>query len=162
MDGHHGQAKADPAGFQPLMSDLPPSLESPQGFSQIVDYRLLVWRPDHAEVVLEIGPKHLNRSGVLHGGVVATLIDTACGYAGVHAIEPGKIRRAVTLSMTVSFVAQVGLGAVLTARARRTGGGRNIFFSRCEVADGDARLIATGEGTYRYRQGGETPTEAKD
>jgi uncharacterized protein (TIGR00369 family) len=144
------------------MSGLPPSLETPQGFSQLLDYRLLVWRPDHAEVVLEIVPKHLNRSGVLHGGVVAALIDTACGYAGVHEIEPGKVRRAVTLSMTVSFLKQAGLGAVLTARARRTGGGRNIFFSRCEVADGDARLVATGEGTYRYRQGGETPVEPKD
>src|SRR5271169_3039932 len=127
-DRHHGQSGADPAGSEPLMSGLPPSLETPQGFSQLLDYRLLVWRPDHAEVVLEIGPRHLNRSGVLHGGVVATLIDTACGYAGVHAIEPGKIRRAVTLSMTVSFLGQAGLGAVLTARARRTGGGRNIFF----------------------------------
>ncbi len=138
------------------MTGLPPSLETPQGFSQLLDYRLLVWRPDHAEVVLEIGPKHLNRSGVLHGGVVAALIDTACGYAGVHETEPGKVRRAVTLSITLSFLKQAGLGAVLTVRARRTGGGRNIFFSRCEVADGDARLIATGEGPYRYRQGSET------
>lgn len=144
------------------MTGLPPSLETPQGFSQLLDYRLLVWRPDHAEVVLEIAPKHLNRSGVLHGGVVATLIDTACGYAGVHTAEPGRIRRAVTLSMTVSFLGQAPLGAVLTARARRTGGGRNIFFSRCEVADGEGHLIATGEGTYRYRQGSEAPPETRD
>ncbi len=42
-------------------------------------------------------------------------------------------------------------GTRLTASARRSGGGRKIFFSTCEVRDRDGRLVATGSATYRYR-----------
>ncbi len=31
----------------------------------------------HATMELEVGPRHLNYLGGLHGGVVATLVDTA-------------------------------------------------------------------------------------
>ncbi len=37
------------------------------------------------------------------------------------------------------------------AGARRSGCGRRIFFSTCEVCDQDGRLVATGSATYRYR-----------
>ncbi len=39
----------------------------------------------------------------------------------------------------------------LTATATRSGGGRTIFFSSCEVRDAEGRLVATGSGTFKYR-----------
>ena len=63
--------------------------------------------------------------------VLATLIDTACGFAGCYCAEPGRVRRAVTLTMSTSFLGQAAAGDILTAKARRTGGGKNIFFTRC-------------------------------
>jgi uncharacterized protein (TIGR00369 family) len=140
------------------MNDHPvPLLEIPHGFGQLVGYRLAVWRPDYAEVVLPIEPQHLNRSQVPHGGLLVTMIDTAAGYAGCYCAEPGRVRRAVTLSLTTSFIAAAMEGAILTAKARRTGGGRSIYFARCELVDDAGRLIATGEGSFKYRRGSEDP-----
>ena len=69
----------------------------PERFADLVGYRLAQWRADHAEIVLALGPQHVNRTGRLHGGVLATLIDAACGYAGTFAVE-GRPRHALTLA----------------------------------------------------------------
>jgi len=134
-----------------------PLLDTPHGFGQLVGYRLAHWQDGYAEVALTIEPQHLNRSQVPHGGVLVTLIDTAAGYAGCYCAEPGRVRRAVTLSLSTSFLAPAPEGAKLTAKAWRTGGGQSIYFARCELVDDSGRLIATGEGTFKYRRGSEDP-----
>jgi uncharacterized protein (TIGR00369 family) len=127
------------------------------GFADLVGYRLEAWREDYAEVVLAVEAKHLNRSGVTHGGVLSTLIDTAAGYAGCYCAVPGRVRRAFTVALNAHFIAAAEAGAVLTAAGRKTGGGRQIFFATCEVRDQDGRLIGQGDGVYRYRRGSEDP-----
>ena len=93
----------------------------------------------------------MNRSGLLHGGVLATVIDAACGFAGYYQDPPGQGRRALTLSLTTQYIGPVPAGTRLTTTATRTGGGRTIFFSNCEVRDTEGRLVATGSGTFKYR-----------
>src|SRR5260221_4624257 len=78
--------------------------ETMRGFNVLLGYRLAEWRDDFARLELVLEPKHLNRSGVVHGGVLATMLDVTLGYAGVFTAEPGRVRRAVTLSMTTSFL----------------------------------------------------------
>ena len=138
------------------MSERPSHLETPVGFGKLVGYRLTRWRPDEAELELVLEPRHLNRSNVPHGGVIATLIDTACGLAGCYSAESGRRRRAVTLSLNTSFLGQARADTTLIAKARRTGGGHTVFFARCDLLDGEGRLIATGEGTFKYLRGEET------
>ncbi len=127
------------------------------GFADLVDYQLSAWREDYAEVVLDIRPQHLNRSGVLHGGAVSTLIDTACGYAGCFCTVEGNFRRALTLSLETQFIGAVTEGKRVTVTARKTGGGRTIFYSRAEVHDQNGKLLAQGAGTFKYRRGSEDP-----
>jgi uncharacterized protein (TIGR00369 family) len=129
-------------------------LQPEGGFAALVGYRLGRWREGHAEILLDVGTRHLNRSGVLHGGVLTTMIDAAGGFAGCHSAEPGVVRRAFTLSLDCHFVTNAPAGSELTASARKTGGGRQIFFSTIEVHDQDGRLIAQGAGVYRYRSTG--------
>jgi uncharacterized protein (TIGR00369 family) len=135
------------------MSATPPHLETPVGFGKLVGYRLTRWAPEEAELELVLEPRHLNRSNVPHGGVIATLIDTACGFAGCYSAEPGRRRRAVTLSLSTSFLGQAEASTTLTAKARRTGGGQTVFFARCDLLDGAGHLIATGEGTFKDLRG---------
>ena len=130
--------------------------DAPSGFRQLLGYRVLEWQADEAAVTLTIGPRHLNRGGALHGGVIATLIDAAGGYAGCHCAVPGRVRRSVTVSLTTQFLTQTKTG-VLIARARVRGGGKRLFVASVEVHDGSGALIAVGEGVYRYRSGSESP-----
>lgn len=127
------------------------------GFQELIGYRIVEWSEGLAIVELVVGPQHLNRSGVLHGGVLTTLIDTVCGYAGCYCAVPGRVRRAVTLSLTTNFTGQVG-GGLLTAIGRKQTGGQRIFYCSGEVFDADGALVAVGQGTFRYRSGSETET----
>ena len=68
--------------------DRPSSAFDPRAYEQrvglpvLMGYRLTEWSAERAVVELVVGPQHLNRSGVLHGGVLATLLDSALGFAG--------------------------------------------------------------------------------
>lgn len=130
-----------------------PNLAREQRFSsalqQLLGYKLVEWEEGRAVIAYEVAADHLNRTNRLHGGVIATLCDTAAGYAGVYRATPGDTRTTVTLSLTVNYVASVSGGRV-TAEARKRGGGKTIFFSEVEVRDEDGRLVATALGTFRY------------
>ncbi len=126
------------------------------GFRNLVGFRLVEWGHDYAVVELEIGRHHMNRSKVLHGGVITTLIDCVCGYAGCYCTRPGHVRKAVTLSLTTSFTGQAS-GGVIRAIGRKRAGGRKIYVATAEVINDKGEVIAIGESTQRYRTGSEHP-----
>ena len=126
------------------------------GFNELIGFRRVEWEAGHAVLELAIGPQHLNRSGTLHGGVLSTLIDTACGYAGCYCARPGRVRKAVSLSLTTSFTGQAG-GGTIRAVGRLRAGGRRIYVATAEIFNAEGELIAIGESTQRYRTGSESP-----
>jgi uncharacterized protein (TIGR00369 family) len=123
-------------------------------FQEHLGYRIVEWREGHAVVELQTTAAHLNRGGVVHGAIMTALVDVATGFAGTYPAESGKRRVGVTLSLTTSFVAQAMPGT-LRAVGRVKGGGRRIFIASVEIFDGEGRLVAIGEATYRYRSGSE-------
>ncbi|EME71832.1 hypothetical protein H261_01247 [Paramagnetospirillum caucaseum] len=130
--------------------------EPRSGFQELLDYRLAEWSEDRAVLELTIGRKHCNRAGLVHGGVLATLIDTSCGFAATFCPFPGRVRRVVTLQLTTSFTGQARHGT-LRAIARKKAGGSRIVFCCSEVLDANGKLIAMGEGTFHYRTGSDAP-----
>lgn len=124
---------------------LPPA----SGFSQLIGYKLRNRATSYAELELTIEPQHLNRLNVPHGGVLATLIDTAAGIAVALSKGPDQIVPAVTISMSMQFVGQAKLGDVLVATARHIAGGRTIAHGTAEVATQDGKLVARGDATFR-------------
>lgn len=138
------------------MSDLLKG-EPPSGFQELLGYALAKWEDGYAEVELTVAPGHLNRAGVVHGGVLTTLLDTVMGFSGTHCPFPGRVRRMMTLSMTTSFLGQTDRGTLL-ARGFLRGGGRKIVGCRGEVvAKETGVLLATAEGMFKYRTGSEKP-----
>ncbi|MGV0758107.1 PaaI family thioesterase [Tistrella mobilis] len=129
--------------------------EPPGAYNGLIGTRLVRWQPDYAEVSIQLGPQHLNRAGVPHGGVIASMLDSACGYAGNYCPDPTRARYCVTLSLTIGFISQTR-GRLLTARGRVMGGGRKIFMVTGEVTDETGALIASAQGTFRYRGGSES------
>ncbi len=126
----------------------------PAGFHDLLGLDLVEWRDGFARVVVEAGPQHTNRSGIIHGGVMLSLIDQAAAYAGLWCSVPGNIRRAVTLDLDCRFTGQAGPGR-LAAEGRLVTRGRNIFFCRTEIFDAAGKMVAFGASTHRWRAGSE-------
>ena len=120
------------------------------GYANLIGYKLRAKATGYAELELTIEPKHLNRSNVPHGGVLATLIDTATGYAVALAQGPDRILPAVTISLSMQFLGQAKTGDVLVAIGRHIGGGRTIGYATAEVRGADGRAIARGDATFRF------------
>jgi uncharacterized protein (TIGR00369 family) len=127
------------------------SIEETVGFNKALGFRLAEWGPSRAVMEVTLNEMHLNRAGVLHGGVLGTLIDAACGFSGVWTPPGAPIVKAMTLTLTTNYLGQVREGTV-RAIATKKGGGRKIFFASAEVLSEDGTLLAMGEGSYRIRQ----------
>lgn len=135
------------------MSDLPTDLrEDPYPLEAHLGYSLTVWEKDHAVVELPLAPHLANRQGLPHGGIHATLMDTAMGYAGCFTGDARTPQMALTLSLTVNYLSRPK-GSRLIADAHRTGGGKSTFFAASEVRDDLGEVIATATGVFRYRKG---------
>ena len=118
-------------------------------FLEFLDARLVAWSSGYAEFRMPIQARNLNRQGVLQGGAVATLLDAACGYAGLYAAEGEPAIHGFTLSLTVNYL-DTGLGESVTAKGFIERQGRSIFFSRGEAWVDDKLLIASAQGTFKY------------
>jgi uncharacterized protein (TIGR00369 family) len=135
------------------MSDVPPD-PLPARYHDLFSFRLLEWCEGSARLAAEAGPQHMNRAGVVHGGFVLGLIDQAAAYSGLWCSVPGHARRGMTLALATQFVAPVAAGRVV-AESRMVGHGGTTFFTRIEVFRADGTLVATGQGTHRWRSGSE-------
>lgn len=123
-------------------------------FHDLLGLTLVEWRENYARLACETGLQHANRSGIVHGGVVLSLIDQAGAFAGLWCSVPGNVRRAVTVDLDCRFTGQVRSGW-LVAEGRVVSAGRSIFFCRTEVFDEAGRMIAFGASTHRWRKGSE-------
>jgi uncharacterized protein (TIGR00369 family) len=130
--------------------------EPASGFRHLVGYRVAEWSEGRAVMSLTPEPSHLNRGGVVHGGVIASLMDSAGGFCGCWCPIPGRVRRVVTVSLTVNFVAPVREGELRVVGLCRSGG-RRTYFAQIDAYDGQGKLVATGQGVYRYARGSEAP-----
>lgn len=127
--------------------------EPPSALQEHLGYRLVAWTPDFARVELPMAPFLANRQGLPHGGIHATLLDTAMGFAGCYTGDPARRQMALTLSLTVNYLGQAQ-GARLIAEARRTGGGKSTYFAEGIVRDDLGGVLAKGTGVFRYRRSG--------
>ena len=105
---------------------------------------------------LELQPRHLNLGGVIHGGVLTSLLDIVLAQAGTYCPYPGRMRKAITLSLTTTFTGQCS-GGTIRVTGRKRAGGTRIFNSTGEVHDDKGSLLAIAEGTFRIRSGSDKP-----
>jgi uncharacterized protein (TIGR00369 family) len=96
-------------------------------------------REGQVEIQMEVLPHHLNLQGFAHGGMIATLADTACGLAVRSQVEPG--RRHVTAQLNVMYLAPARPGRIV-ARGRVVRIGMTIAYAEAEVVDGRGRALA--------------------
>ncbi|MEM9725831.1 MAG: PaaI family thioesterase [Pseudomonadota bacterium] len=120
--------------------------------------KLVEWRAGFAAMECVVAPVIMNRQGVVHGGALATLIDTAAGYAPVFCPYPGRRRRAFTLSLNCQFLAAGRrLGERLRAEATMVGGGASVAFVNADIRGEDGVQMVTAAGVFRLRGDSRSP-----
>ena len=80
----------------------------------------------------------------MHGGILATLADTAMGLAVRTVLEPG--RRHVTVQLGIEFLSP-GRPGTITARGRTVKIGTQLGFAEADVMNADGRLLARAHST---------------
>ena len=83
--------------------------------------------------------------GVVHGGVTASLIDTAAAFAILTLLEPGQ--STTTIDLTIHYLRPL-LNGQATARARVLRAGRRLIVVNIEVVDEVGNLVATALTSY--------------
>ena len=89
----------------------------------------------------------LNPAGVIHGGVLATLLDSAMTLAVIARLDRSKI--ATTTTLTTHFVRPLlADGSEVRARAEVLYVGRTHATALAELTDAKGRLIAHGDAAF--------------
>ncbi len=130
----------------------PATLESANRIPFLVslDIRLVEIGDQHAVMRVEVGPDHRNYFGGVHGGLIATLVDTVCFFP--KPLLPSG-RAVTTASLAVSYVRAPKIGDVLTSRSDLLHLGRRTASLTVRVEDQRGALVAHGTATLLVLDG---------
>ena len=125
-------------------------IEPVWGFNHCNGIMILDWQDGLASVRVDLNGDHLNPLGLVHGGLYAGMLDVALAMSGSYRPAPDGLYPGLTLSLTTQFIAPMQLGdGFALAKARRTGGGKSVFFAEGEVLTPDGRVIASASGVFK-------------
>jgi uncharacterized protein (TIGR00369 family) len=117
-------------------------------FPQLVGLQVEEIRLDYCRMRLPYRPELNQPAGVVHGGALATLIDTVVVPAVASAYD--RIPMMLTLNMTVQYLGAItGEDAVADGWIVRRG--RSVCFCEALVRTATGAVAATGQLTYTVR-----------
>ena len=103
--------------------------------------------PGEVEIELPFRKDLTQQHDFLHGGIVATIVDTACGYAALTLMPVDSA--VLTIEYKVNFVSPA-TGKKMIARGHVTKSGRTVTVCAGDVfavSDGKEKLVATMPAT---------------
>lgn len=126
---------------QLMAGELPPS-----GMAHLMNFRLIEVSEGHAVFSVEPDERHYNGLGIAHGGLAATLLDSATGCAINTMMPPGRIF--TTLEMKINYVRPMRreTGEVRCEASVIHVGGR-VATAEGKITDANGKLYAHGTAT---------------
>jgi uncharacterized protein (TIGR00369 family) len=114
----------------------------------------------HVAVIMTPQEFHYNPLGMVHGGILATLLDTAAGCA-VHSTLPAGVGY-TSLDLTTKFLRPVTVSSgVLRCEGRVLSRGRTTALAEARLTDGKGRLVAHATSScLLFETGADQPTFA--
>ena len=106
---------------------------------------------DNGDYALKIDLQqiHLSRAGLVHGGMVFTMLDAALGRAVIHQLQQGY--SSPTIEMKINYFRPASAGE-LFARGRVINQSKQLCYAEGEVINSENKLIARATGTFFTRQ----------
>ena len=114
-----------------------------QAVMHSIGARLSDLAPGEVEISMPFNPQMTQQHGFLHGGIVTTILDSACGYAALSLMSADA--GILTIEFKVNLLAPAA-GEHFHARGKVKKPGRNITVTEGELyaeQDGEQKLIAS-------------------
>jgi uncharacterized protein (TIGR00369 family) len=96
-------------------------------------------------VAMDVEERHVNLQGLVHGGMLAILADTACGLAIRSAMDPGRLH--ITTDLDIHYLAPASPGR-LVGRGTAVRVGRSLAFAEASIEDVEGRLLARAQSRF--------------
>lgn len=114
-------------------------------FARLLGIQLESVVAGRAVLLLPVREDHKQNHGVVHGGAIASLIDSAMAFAIIPLLAHNE--RTTTVDLTIHYLRPLTEGdAKATARVVRAG--RRVIVVAAEVVDHRGQLVATAVSTY--------------
>ena len=114
-------------------------------FAKLLGIKLDSVEPGDATLSLQIRDDFKQNAGVVHGGVIASLIDSATAFAIIPLLNADE--RTTTVDLTISYLRPLTAGSMV-ARAKVLRAGKRLIVVSAELFDDGRNLAATALSTY--------------
>jgi acyl-CoA thioesterase len=114
-------------------------------FAKLLGLQVESVEPGFAVMTLPIRDDLKQNHGVVHGGAIASLIDSAMAFAIIPLLAEKE--RTTTVDLTIHYLRPLTEG-VATASARVVRAGRRVIVVSADVLDDKDRLVATALSSY--------------
>lgn len=118
-----------------------------QSFMATIGAALIHVAPGEVDLELPFRADLLQQGGTVHGGVIAAMGDTACGYAALTLMPAGS--EVLSVEFKVNLLAPA-VGGRFVARGRVVRSGRTLTVCSAGV-ESEERVVATMLGTFIRR-----------
>ncbi|UCH21331.1 MAG: PaaI family thioesterase [Deltaproteobacteria bacterium] len=105
----------------------------------------------HSLFEIDLGQKHLQPFGHVHGGVFATIIDTAASWAIFYGIEEHDAGM-TSVDLKLNYLAPAVSGKLI-AKGRQIKIGKTLGYAEAEVIDESGKILAHGTSTLMILPG---------
>jgi uncharacterized protein (TIGR00369 family) len=105
---------------------------------------------ESCRIGLALDARHMQPFGIVHGGVLATLVDTATFWAGYLRLPAGT--GLVNVDLKLNYL-KAATGGVLRAEGRCLRAGRQVSYAEASVFDAAGGLVAHGTSTLMAQPG---------
>jgi uncharacterized protein (TIGR00369 family) len=99
-------------------------------------------------VAMDVLDRHVNLQGLVHGGMIAILADTACGLSIRSAMEAGRLH--VTTDMDIHYLAPARPGR-LFGRGKAIRVGHSLAGAEASIEDAAGTLLARAQSRFSVR-----------
>lgn len=101
--------------------------------------------PGTATLLLPVREEIMRNDGIVHGGAIASVIDSAFAFAIIPLLADNE--RTVTIDLTIHYLRPLSSGVSKTV-ARVVRAGRRVVTVSAELFDENGKLAATALSTY--------------